>query len=69
MRMRDLKDALKGKTERLECAEALLTQVYTLLQAEDAIDVFDGQVYYRGDLCQCIDKIEQFFKSPIDKHE
>jgi len=69
MRMRDLKDALKGKTDRLERAEALLTQVYTLLQAEGAIEAIDGQVYYRGDFCQCIDKIENFFKKPIDNEK
>ena len=66
MRMRDLKDALKGKTERLERAEALLIEA---LQTLDTISgITDEIAIYNDALAQRI-KIEHFFKKPIDNEK
>jgi len=68
MRMRDLKDALKGKTERLERAEALL------IEAMRAIDEGLCNDSDADDMCNVLYKIEQYFfkkkiKTPIDNEK
>ena len=60
MRLRDLKDALKGTRKRLERAEALLED--TLVHIQSVYDL-EADGYTTGKLHA---KIDKFFKEPLD---
>ena len=65
MRMRDLKDALKGKTERLERAEALLIKALEVASFAQSTESYCDHM-----IAKCLeDKIEHFFKKPIDNEK